>query len=686
MSDVQVFVLIRTKLQFGFPWKNKRRYRFFSQALDSVLSQECKNISLNIILLQDSWWRLSSKPQRISMPRFCRNIINDNIKVTNKYPDWNVYFYSCRSKGAAYSMFNIREVLFKLSRNDNDIAILLDDDDILSYSGAVKDIYDCMQNRKDGKDGAGVCISQFEIIGEVDKSIVNRGGYRHNKLVEQKDLKPEMKEPYGEGSLCFADSLGWTKSYRVGVLKQYHNDLLCYFGSRRKLKRFMCCNNAYEDFPDIINLCRKDVNVVGLPKKTHSYRKLSGSITSTPHKSDFVHKRPNYLALLMGLYKYLGDGCLDYSASKVVVARYFAVKVLTVENILARYRSDEHTHWGMIKYENGYFVRRLLDVLRKNDLLYDFLELLRDVKYLDESKKKIADEGKGEPDSPFKLLERTCRNEALKGRVDIGNLLCDRQVRFRVNRIKKNYLKYAVIVFIGVLVSFLLYVFGKGGGDNGWTSVLPMIGSLVGSIYLLFKDAKNERELQERYTERFCESVDELQRHLMAGLRVLFAIKRDMESSNGLFRPAKVHFANLQVFSQLLTNQWDDFLVLEKFRYLPQLRVNIRNINNSARFMEEYVESGTYRSEKMEKIIDWEIARYVGYITRFRFFADKKSFVLPDVKRLSIYVMYDDVLQDMAKRLSSELSNNEQETLAELNGYFKRYIDGRKNEPEVLFV
>ena len=48
--------------------------------------------------------------------------------------------------------------------------------------------------------------------------------------------------------------------------------------------------------------------------------------------------------------------------------------------------------------------------------------------------------------------------------------------------------------------------------------------------------------------------------------------------------------------------------------------------------------------------------------------------------------MYDDVLQDMAKRLSSELSNNEQETLKELNGYFKRYIDGRKNEPEVLFL
>ena len=136
MSDIQVFVLIRTKLKFGFNWKSKRRYRYFSQALDSVLSQECKNINLNIILLQDSWWRISDKPQRYHIPQFCRNIINNNIKVKNKHSDCNVYFYSCRSKGAAYSMFNIREVLFQLSHNDNDIAILLDDDDILAYSSA----------------------------------------------------------------------------------------------------------------------------------------------------------------------------------------------------------------------------------------------------------------------------------------------------------------------------------------------------------------------------------------------------------------------------------------------------------------------------------------------------------------------------------------------------------------------
>lgn len=685
MSDVQVFVLIRTKLQFGFNWKSKRRYRFFSQALDSVLSQECGNINLNIILLQDSWWRLSSKPRRIPIPQFCRNIINNNIKVKNKLPDYNVYFYSCRSKGAAYSMFNIREVLFKLSYNDNDIAILLDDDDIFAYSGAVKDIYDCMQNREGGKEGADVCISQFEIIGEIDKSIVNRGGSRHNKLVEQIDLTPKMNEPYGEGSLCFADSLGWTKSYRVRVLKQYHKDLLSYLGSKRKLERFMCRNNAYEDFPDIINLCRKDVSVVGLPKKTHSYRKLSGSITSTPHKSDFVQKRPNYLALLMGLYKQLGDNRLK-PESKVVIARYFAVKVLTVENILAKYRSDENTHWGMINFENGYFMRRLLDVLRKNNLLYDFLELLKEVKCLEEPPKDAIVEKGDKPDSPFKILEFTCKNEALKGRVDIGNLLCDRQVRFRVNRIKMNYLKYIVIVFIGVLVSCLVYILGEDSNGNRWATVLPTIGSLVGSIYLIFKDAKNEKELQERYTNRFCESVDELQRHLMAGLRILFAIKREIKDTRNCNRPAKVHFSNLKVSSQLLTNQWDDFLVLEKFRNLPNLRVNIRNINNSARFMEEYVESSAYFPKKMEEIIDWEIVRYVGYITRFRFFADKKSFVLPDVDRLSIYVMYDDVLQDMAKRLSSELSKNEQETLEELNGYFKRFLDDRRNKREVLFV
>jgi hypothetical protein len=282
-------------------------------------------------MLQDSWWRTSGRPKRVGVPKFCRDIINHHWEVTHKEPTARVYFHSCNSRGAAHALYNIREVLFKHSINDEDIVILLDDDDLLAYSGAVKDIVARMD-----EGNAKVCVTQFKTIGQVETSIVNRGGVRHNALVKQKKLEAQMEEPFDKGSLCFADSLGWTKSYRVGLLKEYHNDLLNHFGSKRNLVKFLCKNDAFEDFPEIINLCRKDCDAVGLDKKTHAYRKLRGSITSSPHRRDFLQKRPNYLALLMGLYKELKSCGRLAEGANWVIARYFAVKILTVENVLAK--------------------------------------------------------------------------------------------------------------------------------------------------------------------------------------------------------------------------------------------------------------------------------------------------------------------------------------------------------------
>ena len=236
-TNREVYVLIRTKLQFCFRWLSPNRYRYFTEALESVLGQSYEN--LNIILLQDSWWRTSGRPKRVGVPKFCRDIFNRYWEVTHKEPTARLYFYTCNSRGAAHALYNIRELLFKHSTNDNDIAILLDDDDLLAYSGAVKDIVDKMEGKDNEGNTAKVCVTQFKTIGQVETSIVNRGGRRHNELVKQGALKGDMKTIFGPGALCFADSLGWTKIYRVELLKEYHDDLLNHFGSRRNLVKFL---------------------------------------------------------------------------------------------------------------------------------------------------------------------------------------------------------------------------------------------------------------------------------------------------------------------------------------------------------------------------------------------------------------------------------------------------------------
>lgn len=704
---------MRTKLQFCCSWLSPNRYRYFTEALESVLGQSYEN--LNIILLQDSWWRTSGRPKRVGVPKFCRDIINHHWEVTHKEPTARVYFYSCNSRGAAHALYNIREVLFKHSINDEDIVILLDDDDLLAYSGAVKDIVARMD---DGN--AKVCVTQFKTIGQVETSIVNRGGGRHNELVKQGALKADMETPFGPGSLCFADSLGWTKSYRVGLLKEYHNDLLNHFGSKRNLVKFLCKNDAFEDFPEIINLCRKDCDAVGLDKKTHAYRKLRGSITNSPHRRDFVHKRPNYLALLMGLYKELKSGgklfdegdtkaadtkAADATAADMVIARYFAVKILTVENVLAKYRSDEKTHWDVVKLEKGDFLRRLLVVLRKNQLLNDFTELLKRAEYLefkeDKERKAMENEQYNEdkPDSPFMLLSEACENEAFHGKVDINNVLCDAQMRRRVKKLTSSYLKYVALVLSAVAV--VIIAFQLAGDDSQmWRVVIAALVPFVTWLYTLYKKDKEKRELRKKHTDIFSESVNELRRHVMAGLRILLQVKKEMYNHPDC-RPAKIHFTNLKVLSQLMSNKWDEYIVWDKFGHLPNLRVNVRNINNSAVYMEEYVVSSGYTPEKMEEIIDWEIVRYLSYITRFWFFVENKSFVLPNNNQLDIFVKSNDVLEKMAKEMLPDGETKEmlpdgvtkkkrddlkKEIKEELDVHYNRYLNDRRKKREVLFV
>ena len=685
---------MRTKLQFCCSWLSPNRYRYFTEALESVLGQSYEN--LNIILLQDSWWRVSGRPARVGMPKFCRNIINHHWEVTHKEPTARVYFYSCNSRGAAHALYNIREVLFKHSINDEDIVILLDDDDLLAYSGAVKDIVARMD-----EGNAKVCVTQFKTIGQVETSIVNRGGGRHNALVKQGELSAAMNFPFDKGSLCFADSLGWTKSYRVGLLKEYHNDLLNHFGSKRNLVKFLCKNDAFEDFPEIINLCRKDCDAVGLDKKTHAYRKLRGSITSSPHRRDFLQKRPNYLALLMGLYKELKSGGKlfggnDTTAADMVIARYFAVKILTVENVLAKYRSDEKTHWDVVKLEKGDFLRRLLVVLRKNQLLNDFTELLKGVECLelddDKVRKAMENEqyNKDKPDSPFMLLSEACENEAFHGKVDINNVLCDAQMRHRVKKLTSSYLKYVALVLSAVAVVIIAFQFA-GDDSQMWRVAIAALVPFVTWLYTLYKKDKEKRELRKKHTDIFSESVNELRRHVMAGLRILLQVKKEMDNHPGC-RPAKIHFTNLKVLSQLMSNTWDEYIVWDKFGNLPNLRVNVRNINNSAAYMEEFVSSSDYTKEKMVEIIDWEIVRYLSYITRFWFFVENKSFVLPNNNQLDIFVKSNDVLEKMAKEMlpdggtKEERDDLKKNIKDELDVYYNRYLDDRRKKREVLFV
>lgn len=687
-SENNVYVLMRTKFQFCFPWLLKKRYRFFRDAVESVMRQQQEynvrkksfKLKLNLIILQDSWWRISDNPRMRRIPAYLRKILGES--------PIEVFFYSCNSRGAAQSLYNIREVLFRLSANDDDIAVMLDDDDMFAYSGAVGKIMGYMATKS-----AEVCVTQFETIGQVSMNIVNRGGERHRQLVKQKKLQASLKKPYGKGSLCFADSLGWTKAYRVGILKEYHRDLRSCFKTECELRKFIRRNDAFEDFPEIINLCRKEVKVVGLNKVTHAYRKHKGSITAKPSKKAFVRKRPAYLALLMKLYCRLSKQERLKQGAICVITRYMVVKILTIENILAKYRSDESLKWSLSRFEKGDFMRLMLSDLREEGVLDEFIQMLAEVEYLqingnynteyDEVSKEI-----GDADSEFMKLYRACRNEAINGVVDLSNVMCDKPVRHRVNLFRQyNYRNIAIsLAYLGLipfLSAILKYIGSDVDVDVDVAQIkIALLVPFAGWLYTVYRRGRDNANARKEATERFCDYVNELCRHIEAGLCVLYNIKCRMDA-DPTYRPAMIHFTNLKVLSQLSSSEFDSNMIIDEFSSLPELRVNIRNIDNSAEYMAEYVTLPGYSAAKMKEIIEWEIVRYISYIARLKFFTYQKSFILPSVSQLILFVRFADIVKEISKTIKVD-GKTEDAIRNDMQSYYKRYLEDRKVRREIL--
>lgn len=663
MND-QVYILIRTKHSFVLPKLFRKQLSYFKEALESVARQDYKHISL--ILLQDCWWRIRRAPRLTTLPRYCREILQcatHNI---------DTYFYTSNSRGAAHALYNIRELFIEQSKkHENAIAIMLDDDDLLTSSQAVSDIVGAMGGEND------ICISKFVICGDNKLNIINKGGGAHNKLISVnsgKTLSTSTNTPFGEGSLAFADSLGWTKSYRRAVLEEYHKDLVRYFKSQRALVSFLKRHNAFEDFPEIINLCRKGYRVIGLDKPTHTYRKHSGSITASPKKRDFTNNRPKFLSLLVGLYGQLKDAGKLSKDSNVVIARYCLIKILVIENIMAKFRSDGHIRRWLHKTRNSYFLNKFIQTTEKDGTLPTLVELCDSISGY-----------KGYDDSVTTRIKTACENEVNKKCIDISNCSRDKSNQYLLQQRRQRYWAYAgyaavAILTIGFSIRLLIEYCGS---VEVWGVAVGIWTAVGGWIYGGWKKKQSTKQSDEQMTAMFSDAITELYRHITAGFDCLWSVK-DKMVRDPHYKPAKVHFANLKVspHSLLMSDQMDSHIIVEEFKDLPRLRVNIRNINNSANYMEEYVDSPDYSRAKMIEIIEWELARYVGYIANFMYFNEQRGFTFPtSFSNLDIYVQSQDILERIANNVKLTPGINK---LQEVNRYYELYTLDKRVSKTVI--
>jgi hypothetical protein len=203
--------------------------------------------------------------------------------------------------------------------------------------------------------------------------------------------KPSTVSTVKGYNICFASSIGWTKSYRYDVVKAYNESILndtntisyededgtkkiSYAELYRELSR-------YEDFPDFLTLLfkakgkKKGYVITGVEEPTHLYHKNPTSITGDVNIEDFMKARPHFLALTLIICSSCKKNFVRHAFRYALT--YVMFKELQICNIIAKYTLDTQNEKYELFKEGSYqeFLMKVDNLLRKNKLKIDKRDL-----------------------------------------------------------------------------------------------------------------------------------------------------------------------------------------------------------------------------------------------------------------------------------------------------------------------
>lgn len=202
-----------------------------------------------------------------------------------------------------------------------------------------------------------------------------------------------------------------------------------------------------------------------------------------------------------------------------------------------------------------------------------------------------------------------------------------------VEKKKMNVWKIAAIsLFFILLISLIIILVCSlfSGNENNIkeiylkhiaATITIFFGSVAGFFitkYLTLKsDAKNERAMLKLYNSEF----DDLLRHLIANMKIIAKLILELQNKDSNPKVSSVHMDNLKwpVTSCLFSDNMAMIIEDDNIESFSRLKVNLRNINNSANYLTKYSVSQSYNSEKMRELLEWELTRYFGYYTNFQY-------------------------------------------------------------------
>ena len=576
----------------------------------------------------------------------------------------NLFFAgSCGSQCSSLALWQLRKAFLKINKkNRKAFAVLLDQDDELKRSAC--------RRIKSRISSDAIVISRYRIAGDMQYDITADGGKKHNRACmkwhkHNYDILPDFT------------SIGWTKAWSYDAMQTFVGDLESYFQhDNTSAEQFFSSHRAYEDFLDYYILLKQRTKIRTCRIYiSHIYHKHHDSITSSHRVEDFKITRKEMLLTLT-------RSCRLFSKDLIpnwerALESYLSVKIQDIEHILEELRSKATTG----RHQS---LRPILDQT---------------------SLGSFATELAGNTNDPVITAAVTGwrRHSALQARVKSPTKESSISEQYnlqkspREKQLRRNRLSISISIFTYMLVitfiPWIIYLLRQLWASNphiyfnlGAISIEAIsIFAATAITFIVFlcqkrTDIKLKIDEEDNVKKLYFSEFHDLIRHLEANLKVAIQIRETLEETH--LRPSEVHFENLKwpEASCLFSDKIAMIIDKSKVDDFTRLRLNLRNLNNSAEYMRSYCTSDNFNANTMTELLDWEISRMIGYYVNYLYLQEHQfSFASP--KEIDEYLTYPSVKEKLVSLFMSAKTSPE----LKVSKYLKNYYADRREKRNVVF-
>ena len=663
----------------------------------------------------------------------------------------NLHYFLSNGAGSAYATYFIRKLFTEIACNEQDIAIMLDQDDTL-FPKAAKNIADRMPE-------SGITISCFKISNYKNLDITNDGGCLHNWVVLKNRFTQSKRRLFSEyqkksflennplpswkvfkyvvtrwrrhkekrrlacaksfmrSDFEYASTLGWSKSYTKAIMDLYIHDLTTFLDNNRcGAESYFKAHKAYEDFLDFYVLLYTHVKVGWVANKTHTYYKQEDSITSNPNLEDFLnHRTASLLSLIDLVYdkkSVLREDC-EYH-----LLRFLTIKLIQIETILKKYRhefmnegKDTFGVFSILTHE-GFFINKLCRLAlgenrgEKDKDLFRFENTSRSGQTKSNFSKlfahanEIKEYGLHLNNSDLRYVMRECVDaESRMNHVKYDYSLNDEdldkrydkkstpaQHRYKVTRLS--------ILAIGAISLGLLFAYFCPFIYDYWTWVPPriieriqLVDVLIPLLVAILTFSLNELSklkilaIEENNQKKlYYSEFEDLIRHLEANFKVMAELRNELTKGK---TPADIHFDNLKwpITSCLFSDEMSKIIGRDKVDDFARLKVNLRNINNSAEWLSKVFGNKSLSKAHQQECLDWEMTRYFGYLLNF-YYMKENNFSFPSLWQLDEFIEASAQKNKLSSLFIYEKDPKKRAKITTM--YIERYLNDRREKRCVI--